>query len=417
MAENLTKTTIQKFLSGGVPDGKSQTVLWDGAVIGLGLRLRLGGAASWMFTYRPKGASRTEPPRRVTLGQWPGVTLDAARTAARVKAGEVASGRDPAAELRDERNRERRVVAKALDDYEQYLQREEIVNAKAVMSTLRRGLAPFAAREISALTRKDLVEKIEALENAGKPGAATDLRSHARAWLEWAVSGGLIQFNVMSGLRRPRSSRAKRLREESKAKALSDEEIVALWSAAGTRGVFGGMLRLGLLTGMRRDELAGLCWNDVHDDRIVLGPDATKNGKIHEISLTSAMRAVLTAQPRTASDLVFPSSRTGSEMAGWTGLVDAANARSGVAFKLHDLRRTVRTLMSRLGVAEDIAELAIGHVRKGLVATYNKDDAWAARVSAFERVSAHVAGLVSGVSGAVNEGEHGHRVVALGGRR
>ena len=46
--------------------------------------------------------------------------------------------------------------------------------------------------------------------------------------------------------------------------------------------------------------------------------------------------------------------------------------------------------MSRLGVPEEIAELAIGHVRRGLLATYNKDDAWMARVDAFERVSAHV---------------------------
>jgi hypothetical protein len=56
--------------------------------------------------------------------------------------------------------------------------------------------------------------------------------------------------------------------------------------------------------------------------------------------------------------------------------------------------------MSRLGVAEDIAELAIGHVRADLVARYNKDQAWEGRSDAFARVSAHVAALIGAREGA-----------------
>ena len=46
-------------------------------------------------------------------------------------------------------------------------------------------------------------------------------------------------------------------------------------------------------------------------------------------------------------------------------------------FSLHDLRRTCRTLMSRCGMDDLIAELAIGHARIGLVGVYNKDSALA----------------------------------------
>jgi hypothetical protein len=102
----------------------------------------------------------------------------------------------------------------------------------------------------------------------------------------------------------------------------------------------------------------------------------------------------------------------------WSGLVEAAMRVSGVHFRLHDLRRTVRTIMSRCGVPEEAAELAVGHVRRGLIATYNKDDGWTSRVSAFERVSAHVAGLI--VAGGAPEGDASAlepRVVALGTRR
>jgi integrase len=117
------------------------------------------------------------------------------------------------------------------------------------------------------------------------------------------------------------------------------------------------------------------------------------------------MRAVLEAQPRDTTGLVFASTRRQGEtkLSGWTKLVGRAVKTSGVDFRLHDLRRTVRTLMSRLGVSEEAAELAIGHVRRGLVGTYNKDQAWISRADAFERVSEHVAKIVS--SGGEAEGE------------
>ena len=51
--------------------------------------------------------------------------------------------------------------------------------------------------------------------------------------------------------------------------------------------------------------------------------------------------------------------------------------------------------MSRCGVMEDVAELAIGHVRRGLIAVYNKDQAWTARTEAFERVGVHIATVVA----------------------
>jgi integrase len=217
-------------------------------------------------------------------------------------------------------------------------------------------------------------------------------------------------------MRRPRGSRAERLAEGRKGRALDDAEIGALWRSCGALGAFGGLIRLGLLTGLRRNELSGLRWRDVHDDRIVIDAARAKTGARHEVPVTSAMRAVLTAQTKTTSPLVFPSPRTGAAMGGWSKLTPKAIMSAGFAFRLHDLRRTARTLMSRLGVAEDIAELAIGHTRPGLVGVYNKDDGWSARVSAFECVSAHISDLVSG--GATETGEdHEKRIVTLGARR
>ena len=114
------------------------------------------------------------------------------------------------------------MLSAALDDFEQGLTRRKIVNVKTILSTLRRGLAPLLKREIDTLTRADFVRRIDAVENAGKPGAAADLRKHCRSLLEWAVSRGLAPFNVLAGLRMPRASRAERLEDAGKGRALSE---------------------------------------------------------------------------------------------------------------------------------------------------------------------------------------------------
>jgi integrase len=406
-AQTLTLAIIKQAVAAGPPAGANQTVLWDNDPTGLGLKIRTSGTSSWVFCYRPEGVGRKEPSRTITLGTWPSVALDAARKAAKAKTGKVALGEDPALELREARNREKKTVEAAVEGYVGSIKRRKLVDAPNIESSLRRNLAPLWSKEIDKLKQADFVALIEALETAEKPGAATNLRRFLHAMLGWSQSKGLVPFNELAGLRRPRGSRAERLAEGRKRRALDDDEIKALWLAWGSLGAFGGLIQLGLLTGLRRNELSGLRWRDIQNDRIVIEAARAKTGARHEVPLTAAMRAVLNAQPKTPSALVFPSPRIGDAMEGWSKLTPKAVQGAGFAFRLHDLRRTTRTLMSRLGVAEDVGELAIGHARVGLVGVYNKDTAWPARVAAFELVSAHVAKIVSDV------GENAKAIVVM----
>ena len=89
---------------------------------------------------------------------------------------------------------------------------------------------------------------------------------------------------------------------------------------------------------------------------------------------------------------MFASTKTGARMSGWTQLVARINKAAEVSFDLHDLRRTMRTGLSRLGVSTETAELTLGHSRPELERLYNRDGAGDALRQAFELWAAHVAG-------------------------
>jgi integrase len=408
MAKKLTENRVRLAR---VPANRRQVFLWDSQVTGFGVRIFPGDKKTFWFMYRPEGGRRspsgTVISRMVRIGTFPTLTVADARKAARKFAGQVARGEDPAAKRRAERTRSASTLRALLADdgaYERHLKHRGVVNTRVALSSLRRGLTRLMNQEVSQLTRADLVAAITAVEDDGRPGAADDLRKFTRVFLEWAVNSGRAPSNVLAGHRQPKRSRAERLKAGANGgRALSDDEIRALWQSAGKEsfGSFGALVRLALLTGLRRGELAQIeRARDLLADRIVVQPEHAKSGAKHAAPLTDLMRAVVAGSPVTTSKLLFPSAVTGGRIKGWAKFVAKLRRASGVNFRLHDLRRTARTLMSQLGVAEDIAELAIGHVRADLIARYNKDEAWEGRRDAFTRVSDHVATLIGAHEGA-----------------
>lgn len=406
MGKTITKKAVETAITAGT-GGKTYVMVWEKPLPGFGLRIRANRSASWLYRYRPKGAAHGAPIKSMTLGTWPSMSVEAARVLALSYAAKVALGGDPAQELVQARARSRSVVGAALDDYEMSLKQRHIVKRDEVMASLRRGFASEIGAEIGDLDLRTLVGLVDRIATAKlkrkdgtsytTPGAAQEFRKNARAFLAWAALQGLVKFNALAGYRAPAKSREqRRIGALRQGRALSDSEIVAVWSVTMGMGVFGALVQFGLLTGLRRNELAELRWPDVRDDMIVVPASRTKTGREHRVPLTPAMKAVLAAKPGTArSDLVFPSAVTGSAMAGWSKLMPRLIRASGISFRLHDLRRTARTLMSRLGVTEAVAEAAIGHARQGLVATYDKHDLWNERVDAFAKVSAYVSLLVA----------------------
>ena len=178
---------------------------------------------------------------------------------------------------------------------------------------------------------------------------------------------------------------------------IGDDAIRRVWRAAGAARdpSFATYLRLLLLTGLRRGELAGARWADIDlaARTLAIPSERRKSGEPHTVYLGPLSAELLQALPK-QSDLLFPG-RSGSEMSGWTRRLAPVREALGEALEPHGLRRGYRTLLGELGVPEDVSERAIGHARPTLLGLYDRGELRARRVEAQLRLEAHVAGLIA----------------------
>jgi integrase len=160
-----------------------------------------------------------------------------------------------------------------------------------------------------------------------------------------------------------------RVTKRDRDRILADDEIKAIWNAAG--GVFGGMVRFSLATAQRREKIRTLRWDDIKDGTWMVRREPGEKGVPPQLPLPRLALDILASQPK-AGDFVFRS--RGDGPIGTSGFHKAELDKiCGVKdWRFHDLRRTARSLMPRAGVAPHVAERVLGHALRGVEAVYDR---------------------------------------------
>jgi integrase len=156
----------------------------------------------------------------------------------------------------------------------------------------------------------------------------------------------------------------------SRDRMLTDDEIRAIWSAPGQYGDF---CRLALLTAQRREKLITLQWSDIHNGVWVISTAPREKGNAGKIRLPQAALDIIQRQPK-MSGYVFAGRGSGPTAIFRSGTHKTQFDKvCGVRdWRIHDLRRTARSLVARAGVQTEIAERVLGHTQGKLIETYNR---------------------------------------------
>jgi integrase len=390
------KLTQRRIETLECPARAKDALVFDDEQRGLGVRVTASGRKSYLVQYTLGGQKR-----RVPLGSCSAISLAAARAAVQEILGKVATGRDPAIERREAALQARRKAAHEALTLEALLEQWEKLHlaekrdryAAEAVRAIRHAFVKHLHAPAADLGRAAVVRVLDTLAKDGKPAMASRTAAYSRACYHWAVKRGSLASNPFQDL--PLAAVAKRER------VLTDDELRAVWEATFGAGPFNAIVRTLILTGQRREEVAGMARSEVASDLSswTIPASRAKTGAAHVVPLSAQAQAVLRAAPRLAeSDLVFPGQR--GAFSGFSKAKAALDKVSGVKdWRLHDLRRTMATGLQRLGVRLEVTEAVLNHVagsRAGIVGVYQRhtwaDEKRAALNAWGERVAAIVEG-------------------------
>jgi integrase len=250
---------------------------------------------------------------------------------------------------------------------------------------------PLRNRPLGAITRADVAGRLQELVKANGRIAAARARATLSSLYAWSMREGLCDSNPVISTNNPA------IGVPSRDRVLADSELAVIWHACADDD-FGRIARLLILIGARRREIGGLKWNDVNLDTgaLLIPGERTKGGRALELILPAAALGILRSTPH-RREYVFGDRGVG--FSSWSTSTASMKARITpplAPWILHDLRRSMRTGLGRLGVQPHIAELVIGHTRGCVEAIYDRGRYEREKRSALALWADHVLAAVEG---------------------
>ena len=398
-----------------VPEGKRDVLVFDSghpdAVRGFGLRKFASGEAYYFVKYNVGAKQRRQSLGAVTRGNLKAMRVLASEVKARARLGQ-----DLIADKKTAESKSTTVTLGQTIPTYLALRKNELRarSYEEVRRHLEKAWKPLHKRAMDAIPRADIVAVIDELEHNSGPVAADRAKTSLSGLFAWAIADGFamdaqgrrIRLEVNPCMNINSRSDSKRTR------VLSEGELVEIWNAC-LDDDYGHIVRLLILTGQRKTEIAGLAWSelDLGKRQINLPGARTRNGKPHILPLSDQALAILARIERNdGRDTVFGKGLGG--FSGWSKAKSGLDARIAMARKvagiekpmppwvLHDLRRSFVTHVSERGFAPPhIVECCVNHIsgfRAGVAGTYNLAAYLPERRQALDLWGAHVVELVEG---------------------
>jgi integrase len=359
----------------------------DPGCAGLYLILQPSGARSWAVRYRFNGT-----PRKLTLSGC--LTLAAARKLAGDALFDLEKGRDPAIAKKETRARFKAAKADTVQALcENYLKREagKLRTGRERRRTLERLVYPeIGDVPLADLKRSHIVNLLDKIEDENGTKMADLTLAYLRKIFNWHASRSDDFLSPVV-----RSMNRYNAKEHEGTRVLTDDELRRIWLATEAPEPFNALVRFLLLTGARRNEARKAKWQEIVDGNWHLPAARNKIKTDLTRPLSSAARRVLESVPRIAdSNLVFTNDGICPvALPHRTLRLKQATGTNG--WRIHDLRRTARTLLSRAGINSDVAERCLGHTIGGVRGIYDRHGFENEMLHAFEALAAQIERIVN----------------------
>ena len=368
-SKTINKLTDAKIR--GLAKPKERAFLFEEGT-GFGLRLEPSGTKSFVVWYRFNGKQDG-----VTLGRYPKLSLSDARARVIKIKQKIERGEDPKIEIKKVQ-RANKSFYTVEDLCDEYITRHAKVNKRSWREDqriLKKDILPiWRRRKARDITKEDVIALLDSIVERGAKIQANRTLAVVRKMFNFAFERDILKWNEVlnpcKGVKRPIKQ------ENVRDRVLRENEIKTLWSQLDKCKTIdrriGLILKLMLLTAQRKVECLNLKITDIDNGWWTIPQEISKNKKPHRVFLSPQAAEIISLAKELLpeSDWVFPSPRTGKAFLGSS--IDHALRETKVQevikvdFIPHDLRRTVSTMMTSMGIPLLTVSKILNHAKGGV---------------------------------------------------
>ena len=401
--KKLTDAAVRAILRN--PPSEREALV-DGTVPGLQLRAGPGGA-TWSLKLRVSGeggiSSRGHRVKgkqhRLSLGEYPAVSIQAARSRANTYIDQAKQGISPVVALEGQATAGGLTV-KALSErfITDYVQMKQLRALRKYTMAIEAHILPqvgsvladvLSREQVRRLVKTAMVRRTRGTSARARPRGGNEAARTALGVLRKMINWGMRE-ELIARSENPATGMEDNLpKKKKKERVLSLDEARLAWRAAESLGYpFGPTYQLILLTGCRPGEWAESRrpWIDLKQALMVIPADGYKTEHVHVVPLVPAavriLEQVLTNHHREFGDFIFSGTDGKKPLSGWSkaqarmlkAICAMSGERTALAWTPHDLRRTVATrIAEQLGVGgEQLIKRVLGHSDGSVTAIYNR---------------------------------------------
>ena len=356
----------------------------DPACAGLQLRVAETGVKSWHWRFYWHGKRA-----RLVLGVWPKVSLAGAHEKAEAARALLRRGIDPrragitlASRVRPERSPTEGPSGHSVEHLAREFMMRHVQRQRRrpeyVQRILNAEVLPrWGSRDARTIKPREVIELLDEIADRA-PVMANRVAGILSQMFRFGIHRAILETTPVQRLYRPGG------KEKPRARVLSEEELKAFLRNLDDACRFQRLpfiLRVLLLTLQRRSELALAEWRefDFKAKTWTIPDSHAKTGKGHVVPLSDwAIQDLEKLKVIAAgSRFVLPGAEKSAPIDPKYITRSVARClgrfkKHGVAaFTPHDLRRTGRTGLARLGVKVEVAERVLNHARERMEATYD----------------------------------------------
>ena len=387
---------------------------------GFSIRVWPSGSKTWFYRYSFDGKTR-----ELKIGEYPGVSLETARTKFEDARRQVKNGIDPLNAEADKKLE--RIKAPTIANLiEEYIENHAKPTKRGWAEDKRileyDALKVWGKRKAADITKRDVVVLLDSIVKRGSPGSANNNFKIIRKMFNYAVEKDILKISPCIGVKMPAPLK-------TKDRALSEQEIKIFWYALDNCHVSDEIkraLRLILVTGQRPGEVIGMHTSELDGRWWTIPAARSKNKRAHSIYLTDT--ALNLIGDTDGKGYIFPSPRTaetakskrlkpievnaiahvlrrnsaipvlvkGKQAFDKDGKPITENKLGVVFFTPHDLRRTANTLMASCKIIKEHRERVLNHTLEKLDGTYNLHDYDDEKQMALEALERKIQSIIHG---------------------